>query len=363
VPAVYILFIALAYFSYIGLAEFLSGASYVGLLVTLFAIGIFVLFVRLGRKLEIHFPILPFIFAFSILILYLASMRPVVVICIALGYVFLLKGISRLSVERLIFLTFLFSFSSFLFISSKGIPLFDASAREALAFSPLRALFHSSVFASVLIMAYKKKSVLIFFLAFLAVLLGLKSDAIAILVSAGIVGLLLGKISFKETLIGIGLVILILSIVGVQIAKASYVWNIPPLFYIFYRAGFTFSVFDKIAILSLPLGITHGKAFLSPTQEIVSTEVLGYEIPHSITSTLIGPITLDFGILGLVGACIFLGIYLGAMQKMSKNRIQVCCYAVALTQTFLLVEIGLQLTSVLYYLTLLYIASACKIER
>jgi hypothetical protein len=156
-------------------------------------------------------------------------------------------------------------------------------------------------------------------------------------------------------------VVLILGVIGTFIAKISYeTWKISPILLIFYRAGFTFSVFDKVVALGYPFGFLHGYALLDVTQKIVSTEVLHYKEPHIITSTLIGPSMLDFGILGVVATGIAIGLYLGIMYRYKISTaqactIQTCLYAVALTHTFIIIEVGIQLSSVLLYLSLLYL--------
>jgi uncharacterized membrane protein len=123
----------------------------------------------------------------------------------------------------------------------------------------------------------------------------------------------------------------------------------------FYRAGVTFGVFSDIVGMSMPFGYLHGNAFLSVSQEIVSTEVLDYSTPHIITSTLLGPGMLDFGLLGVALTTVLLGLYLGAVYGMAKGKTQLAFYSVALTHSFILVEVGLQLTSVIFFLSLLYL--------
>jgi uncharacterized membrane protein len=151
-------------------------------------------------------------------------------------------------------------------------------------------------------------------------------------------------------------VLLLLTLLSNHIARAAYgTWQLPPSLYPFYRAGFTLGVFSEIVKLSMPYGYLKGAALLSVSQEIVSTEVLGYAEPRIITSTLLGPGMLDFGLLGLGLTAFLLGSYLGAMYNAAKTRLQLALYAIALTHAFILVEVGLQLTSIIYLLSLLYL--------
>jgi uncharacterized membrane protein len=84
-------------------------------------------------------------------------------------------------------------------------------------------------------------------------------------------------------------------------------------------------------------------------------EVLDYSTPHIITSTLLGPGMLDFGLLGIALTAVLLGLYLGATYRAAKSKTQLALYAVALTHSFILVEVGLQLTSFIFFLSLLYL--------
>ncbi|RMF91096.1 MAG: hypothetical protein D6733_02180, partial [Methanobacteriota archaeon] len=79
-----------------------------------------------------------------------------------------------------------------------------------------------------------------------------------------------------------------------------------------------------------------------------------YTEPHIITSTLFGPLTLDFGIAGTLLTALFVGLYLGAMKK--DTALQTCLYAMALTHVLILIEVGLQLSSVMFLLSMLYLS-------
>lgn len=371
VPVVYTLFLLFAFLSYEleGTRRYLTQASPLGFLLSFLGIFALILFICIGSRLGgfPSRPVLAIIFAIGFLALYRTFSLPLTLVgAVSGGYAIVLLLISK-KLDRINLITFSALFLAILssvMIFSKGIPIFEPLTREGMAVNPTRAFFHgSAVFSATLLAAFYDRKFLLGvpFLAILAIALGFKSDAIAVLVSAGIAASLVKRPRISElTAVLIGAV-LIFTVVSTHIASMSYgVWRIPPLLYIFYRAGFTLSVFDRIAVMSLPLGYTHGEALLDPTQQIVSTAVLDYEVPHIITSTLIGPGTLDFGIMGLLFTCAFVGLYLGAMHRLIEKPVQTCFYAIALTHTFILIEVGIQLTSVLFYLSLLYLSLKAK---
>ncbi|MFQ6135700.1 MAG: hypothetical protein ACE5PM_00775 [Candidatus Hydrothermarchaeales archaeon] len=340
-------------------------------LISLLAIAIFIISAKFGRNLplmNLSSITLSLLFLITSLTLFLTFPGlGIAIFGISGGYTILIWVIStRLDEIKLITaIAVLMAILSSLTILIKGLPILNVVVRESTAVTPSRALFHGfAVFSATLLVGFydKKRSIpTIALLVAIAILSGFKSDAIAIIVSAGVAGLLLQKIDIKEILaVGVG-VLLILTVISTHIAEISYgIWKVPPLLYIFYRTGFTLSVFDEIVKLSFPFGLLHGKAFLDPTQRIISTTILNYAEPHIITSTLIGPGMVDFGILGVILTGIIVGICLGVMEKLRKNRLNTCLYAIALTHTWILIEVGLQLSSVIFYLSLLYLAMSGK---
>lgn len=374
-PAVYLLFIALAALSYeipstsrfllVPRGFFQSSPNSMSYLITFLGILLLIYSARVGGRIRIMTkkPILIAIFLLLILTLRLAfPMSLLLIIPASLGYAALLWYISRkldnlsLLAPAALLLAVLFSLTILL----KGIPILESSIRQSTAVTPSRALFHgfATVAAALTIVVYPRKLALpaVFFLAALGALSGFKSDAVAVLISAVLAGLLVKRISLKETILAALSVLLILTFLSNFIATTAYgAWQISPLLYMFYRAGFTFGVFSDIVDMSMPFGYLHGNAFLSVSQEIVSTEVLGYSTPHIITSTLLGPGMLDFGLLGVALTTVLLGLYLGVIYGMAKSKTQLALYSVALTHSFILVEVGLQLTSVIFFLSLFYL--------
>ncbi len=370
VPLAYLVFLGLALLSYniavtrkYLLESFGSPPVAAAYLTTLAGLAIFIAAARIGRKLDFnsHEIVLGGIVLCASAVVYLTLEIPLALaVIMAGGYAVLLYYLSAQSdFHRLTGIVFLLALLSALSILVRGIPILSASAREVAAVSTSRALFHGfGVFAGTLIIGFydrKKAALAITALAMAGLFSGFKSDAIAIILSASIAGLLLGKISLRAMTLTAAAIAFILTGVSTFIALVAHgVWNIPPYLYPIYRFGFTFSVYSKIVESSLPLGSLYGQAILSTTQEIVSTAVLGYTKPHIITSTLFGPLTLDFGLIGLVATAVFIGIFLGVMKR--NTTLRTCLYAMALTHVLVLIEVGLQLSSIMFLFSMLYLS-------
>ena len=120
---------------------------------------------------------------------------------------------------------------------------------------------------------------------------------------------------------------------------ANQTWTLNPLELIFYRAGFTLEVLEKIIPLA---GTTNGKILSmifssgSP-RTFIGQYVLHYDV--CLTSTMFGPILLDFGIIGLTVQMLFMGAFLGLVHKLKKG-IGIGIYSVILTHTIIWIETG-----------------------
>ncbi len=378
VSIAYIFFIATAFVSYLIpvtekylLRSFTTPPTAAAYVLSLLGISVYVVSARLGKKHEIKN---------GLLILFLVALTTSAVVNLTLkvhsilailsgaGFALLLFYLGReRDFKKLTKLVFIFAVLSALSILVRGIPILSASAREATAISTSRALFHGfGVFTGALLVGFfdkKTAAISVIMLAIIGVLSGFKSDAIAIILSASIAGLLLKKISIKTGVLSLVAIAFILTGVSTFIALVAHdVWNIPPYLYPFYRFGFTFSVFSKVVELALPFGWLHGEAILDTTQMIVSTAVLGYEKPHIITSTLLGPLTLDFGVMGTIFTAVLIGFYMGVMRKTSQGSVLgTCLYAMALTHGLVLIEVGLQLSSIMFLLAMMYLSAITRL--
>jgi hypothetical protein len=377
VSVAYLVFLVSAFLAYQipSTKEFLIGSfqnspSYAAYLLSALGIAVFALSARYAKRLELNarFPILLGVFITTSSVVFLTlKINPLIAILAGGLYGGLLFFISSQNdFKKLSLIVFSLAILSATSILIKGIPLFSSSVREATAVSASRALFHGfGVFAAVLFMGFykKKEAVLaVSFLAVVGILSGFKSDAIAIILSASIAGLLLKKITLKSASLALVAVSFILTVVSTYIALVSHgVWNIAPYFYPFYRFGFTFSVFSRVVEMSFPFGSLGGGAILDTTQMIISTSVLGYSEPHIITSSLFGPLTLDFGVVGTLLTAVLIGFYLGALKR--DTTLRTCLYAMALTHVLVLIEVGLQLSSVMFLLSMLYLSVSEEFEK
>jgi oligosaccharide repeat unit polymerase len=378
-PSVYLIFLACAYLGYRievtsrYLTQAFGELHGLSFLLSLFGIALVTASAWLGRRVEVKLNpdyLLPVMAALAFFALQSTFPEQLFVnLVIALGSIGFWLVFTRYgSLNALLAGAYALAVAAAALTLSQGIPLLEASFRESVAVSPARAVFHglAVLSASLLIVltSWRVAAPGIALLVLLGVLSGFKSDAIAVILSSVIAGLLAQRISLRALLPALAGVGIILTLVSTHIASVAYSsWKIPPHLYIFYRTGFTFSVFDRIVELSLPWGLLHGSALADVSQVITSKVVLGYQQEHIITSTLFGPATLDFGIPGLIIIAMLVGVYLGIMHRLAKSSLGIASYAVALTHVLILIEVGLQPTSVLFLLTLLYLSLSANRVR
>jgi len=123
-------------------------------------------------------------------------------------------------------------------------------------------------------------------------------------------------------------------------------WSLNPIELLFYRAGYTLTVFDRLIQFE---GVTKGKllystltGFLTSTDPriIVGTTVLGYK--HSSTSTIFGPAILDFGLFAMIIQMFIIGLILGLLHIIQriKRDFFTALYAIILAHTLVWIETG-----------------------
>lgn len=225
-----------------------------------------------------------------------------------------------------------------------GIPLFNSTLKANATTNIWRIAYPLFLITINLLLAkYYDKKYLILILLGAAIfgLNGYRTSVLGILGSSFITLYYLDKISKKLGIIFIAVIIIGLMAVG-YIASQSIAgqhWTLNPLELIFYRAAFTLEVFEKI----LPLaGTTHGKILSmifssgSP-RTFIGEYVLHYNV--CLTSTLFGPVMLDFGYIGLTVQMLFMGVFLGLIHKIKKGA-GIGIYAIILTHTIIWIETG-----------------------
>ena len=189
---------------------------------------------------------------------------------------------------------------------------------------------------------YDRKYLLLVLLG--AVIFGLngyRTSVLGILGSSFITLYYLEKISKKVGIIFISVIVVGIMAIGYIASQsiATQHWTLNPVELVFYRAAFTLEVFERI----LPLGgTTHGHILSmifssgSP-RTFVGQYVLSDNV--CLTSTLFGPVYLDFGLIGLTIQMLFMGLFLGLMDKLKKG-IGVGIYSIILTHTLIWIETG-----------------------
>ena len=225
-----------------------------------------------------------------------------------------------------------------------GIPLFNSTLKANATTNIWRVAYPLFLITiNFLLAKYYSRKYLIIVLAG-AVIFGLngyRTSVLGILGSSFITLYYLEKISRKIGIGFIAIIIIGLMAVGYIASQsiASQNWTLNPLELIFYRAAFTLEVFERI----LPLaGTTHGKILAmifssgSP-RTFIGEYVLHYNV--CLTSTLFGPVMLDFGYIGLTVQMLFMGAFLGIIHKIKKGA-GIAIYAFLLTHTIIWIETG-----------------------
>lgn len=225
-----------------------------------------------------------------------------------------------------------------------GIPLFNSVLKSNATTNIWRIAYPLFLITVNLLLAkyYDKKYLLLVVLgALIFGLNGYRTSVLGILGSSFITLYYLKKISRKLGIIFVAIIIIGLLGVGYIASQsiANQHWTLNPVELVFYRAAFTLEVFEKI----IPLGgTTHGHILSmifssgSP-RTFIGNYVLHYDV--CLTSTLFGPVYLDFGLLGLTIQMLFMGTFLQLVHKLKKGM-GVGIYSIILTHTLIWIETG-----------------------
>lgn len=133
-------------------------------------------------------------------------------------------------------------------------------------------------------------------------------------------------------------------------------WKYNPLELFLFRPAFTVGVLDKIVDEAGYCGITHGKIWLNfATTTIIGAYLFGYEC--NITSTIMGPLIFDGGIIEL-GIMAFFGAALNTLYKKAlSDDTNVPYYAIVLAVFMGGVDVSFIPSIVLLFFAGLYITS------
>jgi oligosaccharide repeat unit polymerase len=225
-----------------------------------------------------------------------------------------------------------------------GIPLFNSTLKANATTNIWRVAYPLFLITvNFLLAKYYRREYLILVLlgALIFGLNGYRTSVLGILGSSFITLYYLDRISRKVGMAFIALIIIGGLAVGYIASQsiANQHWTLNPLELVFYRFAFTLELFEKI----IPLGgTTHGHILAmifssgSP-RTFIGECVLKYTV--CATSTLFGPVYLDFGLVGLTVQMLFMGSFLELLHK-SKKGIGIGIYSIILTHTLIWIETG-----------------------
>ena len=225
-----------------------------------------------------------------------------------------------------------------------GIPLFNSVLKSNATTNIWRVAYPLFLIMINLLLAkyYNKKYLLLVILgALIFGLNGYRTSVLGILGSSFITLYYLEKISRKVGIVFIAIIVMGIMAIGYIASKsiATQSWTLNPLELIFYRAAFTLELFEKIIPLA---GTTHGHILSmifssgSP-RTFVGEYVMKYTF--CATSTMFGPVMLDFGYIGLTVQMLVMGLLLGLIHKLKKG-IGAGIYSMILTHTLIWIETG-----------------------
>ena len=246
---------------------------------------------------------------------------------------------------------FIVGILSFLALTVKygTIPILDYKIRMAISKDPLRLISTGAlVYGGMCNIFY-------FLVAFiLLLLLGYKAGILILFISFLLYRYYLGQISHKVIILSIlGLMVILAVMTKVILLSSGQRWSIGLLEILSYRAYFDLMVLEKI--VNYPKH-TLGKVVLNPEGERLIGELLfGYS--HNFTSTMFGPLYLDFGVYGLLFA-ILLGLFTRSIYRGDK-RIY-CIYAAILLS---MCEIGINYGFLIVTFLMLYVNSLLNLKE
>ena len=226
-----------------------------------------------------------------------------------------------------------------------GIPLFNSVLKSNATTNLWRIAYPLFlILINILLAKYYNRKYLILVLAGALVfgLNGYRTSVVGILASVFITMYYTKKISRR---LGIIFVIIIAAgaiAIGYIASQsiANQTWTLNPIELVFYRLAFTLEVFEKIIPLA---GTTHGHILSmifssgSP-RSFIGNYVLHYDV--CLTSSLFGPVMLDFGYIGLTIQMLFMGAFLKIIHSLAKKGIGIGIYSIILTHTLIWIETG-----------------------
>jgi uncharacterized membrane protein len=245
-------------------------------------------------------------------------------------------------IDNIIFFIGIISFI-LIVIQNNAIPLFDYNVRMNISADPLRLISTGALVYGGL------NNIFYFAISFIILtLMGYKAGILILCISFLIYGYKTKRIPIKWLLMScVGLIIFLSVMAKLILLSSGQEWKISALGILSYRAYFDILVLEKI--INHP-NLMLGNITLNPIGEMLIGKTL-FNYSHNITSTMFGPVYLDFGIYGVLFAFL-----LGIASKLiySGNSKLYAIYASILLS---MCEIGINYGFLIVLLLLLYVNS------
>ncbi len=261
-------------------------------------------------------------------------------------------------------------------INLGGIPLFS-SILKAKAATKIWLISYILFLPSINILLAKFNRKSHYFLLIIGLVLfaltGYRTTPIAIVLSSFITLYYTRDFKLKYQILFFVIIACLLIVIGFIAVSAigTQHWRLNPIELVSYRAGFTLKILDRVINRQLITGGSLFYATLTGFFNSVDPRVLVGEAvlsqSHSITSTIFGPVLLDFGIIGMIIQMFFLGVFLKILHILQKYKTGILTgiYGVILAQTLIWVETGpTDIVVWLFYLIgfVILIVSLLKLE-
>ncbi len=250
-----------------------------------------------------------------------------------------------------------------------GVPLLTPEARGSLdtTFTMLSHLLPIGCVMTVIVTRNRTASLLLVVVSVvLMALLGYRTQVVLVLLASCCAGFFTKVITGTETTIiltgtgGVGLLLTSLRDIILQ-TKIGIVEAIQT------RVSMTLDIYDMMADYGGILGYTKGQVHVAAVPSLARmmpgvaysprryiAEMVGMDV--SATSTILGPLAVDFGLVGICVGMAFLGYLLGKLYE-RKTPLGVSLYSVVLAYSLIGIETGIVDLEVLviFFLALLYV--------
>jgi oligosaccharide repeat unit polymerase len=205
--------------------------------------------------------------------------------------------------------------------------------------------------------------------------LGYRTPLIAVLLLMLIIGYYGKIIAVWEVIIGaVGAISIIIGLGYFRsLGEQTITVSMSPFYTLQSRADFTLNVLNLLNHISGPFGLKHGALTLSAIPgatelgpRMTIGQLIAWRTEVTVTPTLIGPMLVDFGKVGVAIGMGLLGFILGIgykIMKKTKDSLYIALYGLLLTYTILGVETGiLDIQVIIYFFlgSLLYLANILR---